>query len=257
MSKTSTLSIVIIAKNEEKNISDTITSGKFADEVLVIDTGSTDKTINIAKKFGARIVETKGGSFNDWRNVGLKNALGKWIFYLDSDERITPNLQNELISIANNPTHFVAYAVPRRNFIFGKEFKFSNQYPDYQKRFLLKEKIKLWKGAVHEEPVFEGELGYLKNPLIHHKHDNLFDMVEKTNKWSAIEAKLLYDANHPPMAWWRFFRIMGTELWSRLILEKGYKDGPEGVIYAFYQMFSRFITYAKLWEMQLKKGQHP
>ena len=77
-------------------------------------------------------------------------------------------------------------------------------------------------------------------------------MVEKTNKWSETEAKLLYDANHPPMKWWRFARIMLTEIWLRLIKSKGYKDGAEGIIYSFYQVWSRFLTYAKLWEMQLK-----
>ena len=78
-------------------------------------------------------------------------------------------------------------------------------------------------------------------------------MVEKTNKWSEIEAKLLFEAGHPKMSWWRFFRIMATELWYRLIRLKGFLDGVEGVIYAIYQMWSKFITYGKLWEMQTER----
>jgi hypothetical protein len=79
-------------------------------------------------------------------------------------------------------------------------------------------------------------------------------MVKKTNKWSEIEAKMLFDSNHPRMTWWRFFRIMATELWHRLIMKKGFLDGVEGVIYAIYQMWSKFITYAKLWELQLNSN---
>jgi hypothetical protein len=78
-------------------------------------------------------------------------------------------------------------------------------------------------------------------------------MVEKTNKWSEIEAKLLLESGHPKMVWWRFFRIMATEMWHRLIRLRGFLDGTEGVVYATYQMWSKFVTYGKLWEMQLEK----
>ena len=92
----------------------------------------------------------------------------------------------------------------------------------------------------------------LKNPLTHLKHDNLEEMVEKTNKWSEVEAKLLFNSGHPKMSWWRFWRIMFTELMYRLVSLRGFMDGTTGIIYAIYQMWSKFLTYAKLWEMQRK-----
>lgn len=110
-----------------------------------------------------------------------------------------------------------------------------------------------WEGDLHENPVVKGELGHLKNPLVHLKHTKLSEMIEKTNEWSEIEARLLLKSGHPEMVWWRFIRIMATELWYRLIRLKGFLDGTEGVIYAIYQMWSKFITYGKLWEMQLEK----
>ena len=137
--------------------------------------------------------------------------------------------------------------------MFGKEMKHVGLWPDYVIHFFKKENYLKWKGALHEYPEFEGKLGHLKNPLIHLKHDSLSEMVAKTNEWSETEAKLLYRAKHPRMSWWRFIRIMLTELWLRLVKQSGYRDGTKGAIYSFYQMWSKFITYAELWEMQINK----
>lgn len=255
------ISIIIIAKNEEKKLPDCLKSVKWADEIILIDSGSEDGTKKIAIEFGAKVCEYKGGNYSDWRNEGLKRASREWLLYIDADERVTQELKDEIISLTTNdqspdhagrPANISAYAIPRKNIILGKEMKHGGWWPDYVKRLFKKDKLKGWVGELHEEPVLQGELGYLKNPLIHIKHDNLSEMLEKTNKWSEIEAKLLYHAGHPKMSWWRFPRIMLSELWLRLIIKMGFLDGVEGVIYAIYQMWSRFVTYGKLWEMQLK-----
>ena len=138
------------------------------------------------------------------------------------------------------------------NFIFNKEFKYSGQYPDYQKRLFKKSTLKKWVGDVHEEPAFEGSLGHLKNSLLHHKKMTITEMVEKTNRWSEIEAKLMFDANHPPMNGIRFLTAGLREFWKRFIKEKAFLDGKEGIIYGIYQIYSKLISYSKLWEMQLK-----
>lgn len=250
------ISVIIIAKNEEKKLPDCLKSVKWADEIVLIDSGSQDKTKDIARRYNAKIFEYNGGSYNDWRNEGLRKAKGRWILYVDADERVTPELKEEILKIVEgmkwNVENDNAYAIPRKNIILGKEMKHGGWWPDYVKRLFKKDKLKGWVGELHEEPVFQGELGYLKNPLIHLKHDNLSEMVDKTNKWSEIEAGLLYKSGHPKMTWWRFARIMLSELWLRLIIKMGFLDGVEGVIYAIYQMWSRFVTYGKLWEMQLK-----
>lgn len=250
------LTIIVIAKNEEKNLPDCLKSVSWADELLVVDTGSKDKTPQLAKKFGAEVqVFTKGG-YSDWRNEGLKFAKGSWILYVDADERATPQLKEEILQIINSDqenSSFVAYAIPRENIILGKLLKHGGWWPDYVKRLYIKDKLKGWRGELHEEPIFDGSLGHLQNPLIHLKHDNLSDMVDKTNIWSEIEAKLMLDSNHPKMNQPRFVSAMFREFWLRVIKQKAYLDGAEGVIYAFYQIYSRFITYAKLWEMQLTK----
>jgi glycosyltransferase involved in cell wall biosynthesis len=259
------ISVVIIAKNEEEKIWDCLKSVGWADEVVLIDSGSIDKTKDIAKKYGAKIFDVKGGSYDKWRNEGLKKAKGDWILYIDADERVTPALQEEIVQLLDGSMiEYGAYAIPRRNIVLGNELKHGGfgGY-DYVKRLFKREKLKRWVGKIHEEPEFyykgkltigkEGELGHLKKKLIHIKAQTLFEMVEKTNKWSDIEAKLMFDANHPKMNIPRFLTAMTREFWFRFVRKKAFLDGGVGVIHGMYQVYSRFISYAKLWEMQISK----
>lgn len=250
------LTVCVIAKNEQDKIADCIDSVKIADEVLVVDTGSTDLTRDISERMGARVIKYSKGSYDSWRNKGLVEAYGKWILYIDADERVTPKLEKEILELINSQQSTVnclyAYAIPRKNIIFGKEFKYGGEYPDYQKRLFCKTRLNKWKGKVHEYPIFDGDLGYLKGHLTHIKHNSISEMITKTNKWSEIEAKLMFEANHPKMTILKFATASFREFWDRFIKNRGYKDGMEGVIYSFYQIFSRFVSYAKLWEMQEK-----
>lgn len=261
--KKARLSVIILTKNEEKRIKDCLDSVKWADEIILVDSGSTDKTIPIAKKYGAKIVsyKTPRPEYSLWRNRGLKETKGDWVFYLDADERATPELKKEILALLSQRSHgpvrgageVGGWAIPRRNFYLGKEMKYGGAWPDYVKRLFKKDKLKKWKGRLHEEPIFEGELGHLKEPIIHLTHRDLSSMVEKTRKWSKIEAELLYQADHPPVTWWRILRIMITEFWKRGVKLQGWRDGTIGWIEIIFQMFSRFITYARLWEMQQRR----
>lgn len=247
------LSVIIIARNEEKVISDCLDSVKWVEEIVLVDSDSTDETLKIAKKYGAKIirVEFKGLEFAQWRNRGLREAKGDWILYIDADERVTPQLQEEIKKVTRRgQEEYAAFKIPRRNFYLGKEMHHGGAWPDYVKRLFKKDRLKRWQGRLHEWPVLEGRMGKLKNPLIHITHRDLSSMIEKTREWSKIEAKLLYKAGHPPVTWWRILRIMLTEFWERGIKKQGWRDGTEGWIEIIFQMFSRFITYARLWERQ-------
>ncbi len=203
------------------------------------------------------LINGNKGSFSDWRNEGLEKAKGDWILYLDTDEELSKDLKIEICKLIENwklgiGNSIYAYAIPRKNFIFGNEFTHSGQYPDYQKRLFKKEALKKWIGKVHEEPIFDGELGHLLSPLIHHKNMTIAEMIEKTNKWSEIEADLMIKANHPPMNIFRFMSAGFREFVLRFIKQKAYLDGKEGIIYGIYQIYSKLISYSKLWEKQLK-----
>jgi len=247
------LSVIIIAKDEEKMIEDCLESIKWADEIIYIDTGSSDKTPQIAKRYTTKVINIpfKGLAYAQWRNRGLKEAKGKWLFYLDADERITPELKKEIKEIiSRKEIEYTAYAIPRRNFLLGKELHWGGWWPGYVKRLYKRDKLKEWQGELHEEPVFEGELGHLKEPMIHLQPESIEPMLEKSIKWSKIEAKLLYEANHPPVTWWRILRMGATTLFDRLIKKQGFRDGTEGWIESIYQTFHTMIIYIQLWEMQ-------
>lgn len=248
------LSVVIIARNEEEMIGDCLKSVNWADEIIVIDNASTDKTAMIAKKHGARVAKGPAATlrFSRLRNLGLKKATGDWLLYLDADERVTPQLAKE-IPQAILGSKFTAYDIPRRNFYLGQEMRYGGAWPDHVKRLFARKKLRRWEKELHEDPVFEGKMGRLKSPLIHLTHRDLSSMVEKTKGWSKIEADLLYQAGHPPVTWWRLLKIMLLEFWQRGIKKQGWRDGTVGWIEIIFQMFSRFITYARLWEKQQEK----
>lgn len=238
------VSIIILLGKEVDNtlLKKCLDSVKWCDEIIKVDT----KNIK--------------GNFADWRNEGLKRAKNDWILYIDTDEEVSLSLRDEIIQLISKPVSKAwpallinqnnAYAIPRQNIIFGQEFKHGGQWPDYQKRLFRKKAFNKWVGDLHEEPVYLGDLGYLKSSIIHHKNLELGQMVEKTNRWSEIEAKLMLDANHPRMNIIRFASAGFREFLLRFVKQLCFLDGSKGVIYGIYQIYSRLISYSKLWEKQ-------
>lgn len=193
------------------------------------------------------------GGFSDWRNLGAKKADADWLFYVDADEQVTPRLAKTVREVIQTD-EFSAYAVPRRNILLGHEMKWGGWKPDYVLRIIKKDKLIGWTGDLHEQPRIKGKVKNLSEPLIHISHRSLSEMVEKTNKWSEIEAKLLFESGHPRMNFFRFFSAGFREFWYRGIVKLGFLDGTPGIIEIIYQTFSRLITYSKLWEMQIKES---
>lgn len=254
-----TLSVIIIAGNEEDTITDCLKSCDFANEIIVAS-NSTDNTLNIVKKVSPRTVVVKinmssqNFNFSEARNIGFKKARSTWIMYLDADERITADLQAEIkktINLKNNP--ITNYDIPRANFFLNKRVRYGGTYPDYVKRLFLKTKFKKYTGIVHEQPQISGASSTLKNNLIHLTHRNLKSMLEKSLKWTKIESEMLFNSHHPPITWWRFIRMMFTKLWERLIKQQMWRDGTVGFISVIFEMFDTFIIYARLWELQQQK----
>ena len=225
--------ILIGGKYDKKLLEKCLDSVSWADEIVKVETTGLK------------------GSFADWRNLGAKKAKNEWLFYVDSDETVTPKLKEMILQvIASN--EFSAYAIPRRNIFLGHTMRWGGWWPDFVVRLIKKDKLKGWNGALHEQPEIDGTVCHLKEPLMHESHRNLSEMVEKTNKWSEIEAKLLYDSGHPKMNIFRFFSAGFREVWYRGIIKLGFLDGTTGAVEIIYQTFSRLITYSKLWELQLK-----
>ncbi|KKQ67253.1 MAG: Glycosyl transferase family 2 [Candidatus Daviesbacteria bacterium GW2011_GWA2_38_24] len=247
------ISAIVLTKNEEKMIQTCLESIKWVDEIIVVDNGSTDKTLEEVQKYTEKIYQSDKPSFAERRNLGLSKAKGNFILCVDADERVTHDLKTEILEKVNSSFEEVAWDTPRRNIILGEEKRYKPFWPDYVTRLFKREFLKGWVGDVHEYPEFDGKHGKLKNALLHLTHRDIDSMVLKSLSWANIDAKLRVDANHPQMTGWRFLRILFTELWNQGIKRRGFFNGTVGVIDALLQVFSMYISYVKLWQLQRKE----
>ena len=252
------LTVVVISRNEEEMIEECLKSVSWAPELLVVDVGSTDRTRVLAREAKAKVVALPFRVFNfsGWRNRAMKEASGDWVVYIDADERVTPELKEEMLAITSRKPKQadpVAFAIPRRNFYFGKEMKHGGAWPDYVRRLFWKPAFKGWRGDLHEQADFKGREEKLNSPLLHYTHRDLTSMMTKTIGWTKIEAELLYEAGHPPVVWWRVIRMMLTKFWERVIIQAAWKDGTEGWLNAIFEVFNSAIIYVRLWEIQQQK----
>ncbi len=258
--KEKNISIIILAGNEEKMITDCLKSCSWVEEIILVAANSTDKTVKLAKKIVPRIkivksIDQYNRKFSKWRNLGFKASSKQWLFYVDADERVTPRLKKEIIKKLslkkNKATH---YALPRANYYLGKRVRHGGSYPDYVKRLFNRDYFKGYQGILHEEPIIEGAIAYLKADLLHYTHRDLHSMLNKTLVWTDMEAQALFQNNHPPVVWWRFIRMMLTKIWQRLILQRMWQDGVVGWISVIFETFDTFLIYARLWELQQKQN---
>ncbi|MBI2617160.1 glycosyltransferase family 2 protein [Candidatus Gottesmanbacteria bacterium] len=245
------ISAIIITRNEAANIESCIRKLSFAREVIVVDNDSSDLTAQIAKTSKAQVFRIPGVDFSYLRNVGKEKATSEWLFYVDADERPSDGLIAEMQQ-AIQKTKFSAFEILRQNYFFGKIWG----SPERMIRLIRKGALLGWQGSLHETPIVIGKVGSLDSLLLHYTHEKLHSMVEKTNEWSEIEARLRYKNNHPPISWWRFIRVMIVAFWQSFWVNGGWKAGTYGLIEAIYQAYSMFITYAKLWEKQHKSLRH-
>jgi glycosyltransferase involved in cell wall biosynthesis len=220
------LSVVIISKNEENFIADAVKSALFANEVLVLDSGSTDETCSIAKNLGAKVMHQDWLGFGPQKNKAVELAKNNWVFVLDSDERITLELQLELLSILKNPIAS-GYYVARLNNFFGKNIRYCGLYPDYSIRLFNREKGKFNDVTVHESVQINGDTDKLKNHMIHLAFDTVKEFSNKQKKYAALSQKKknLIKAFISPI--WTFlkiyiFRLGFIEGWRGFIIAKVY-----------------------------------
>lgn len=243
------LTVVVIARNEEQMIANCLDTLRWAKEVIVLDTGSEDRTKEIAKHSGAKVIEAEGSNFGQWRTEVLKNVSTPWVLYIDADERVTPKLSKAIIGRLNRDD-YDAFSIERNNIHYGKWMQFGGWNNDRLLRLFKKEKLKGWKGKVHESAEIIGRIGQIEEPLVHLTHRSLFDGLRKSIEWTEIEAELLYQSDHPKVGPLRIMKVVVFDLLKRLFFKRAWKDGAEGMIEAMVQAMNRFLVYARLWEKQ-------
>ena len=232
------LSIVILTFNSEKYLKEVLESSKFADEILVIDSGSSDKTKEICQNYNVKFIYQKWLGFGKQKKFGVNSAKNEWIFVLDSDEVITKELENEIKQTLENPK-FMAYKVSRLNFFFGKAIRKMGLYPDYSTRLFNKKFANFNEKEVHESVEFKdknSKFGKLKNYFKHYAYENIEEFILKQNKYSTLGAKKNYlKAFVNPK--WTFFKLF--------ILKGGFLEGYKGyIISKLYSQYT-FWKYVK------------
>ena len=245
------ISALAITFNEEDNVKNYVQSLAFADEIIFIDSKSTDKTVQIAKELGVTVIEKEFSNFSDQRNFAISKAKNDWVVFFDLDEIITKELEKEIFNNVKNPESKVAFFVKRKFFFMGKKIKFGGWQQDKAVRLFNKNFCQYNGNLVHEEIKAGGKIGVLKNGLNHYSYKNFDNYNDKLNLYSKLQAENLYIKKLKPNAYHLFFRPLYRFLWQ-YIFRMGILDGKEGFILAYIHSFSVFKRYLQLWMMYRK-----
>ncbi len=230
------LSVVIITKNEQQYIADAVRSAAFADEVLVLDNFSEDRTREIAASMGARVLTHEWLGFGVQKNMAVNSAKNDWVFVLDADERITPDLQKEILSTLKKPA-FAAYFVARRNWFFGKPIRYCGLYPDYSIRLFDRREGRFNEVAVHESVQCQGETGYLRHPMKHRAYETVDEFINKQKRYAQLSAK-------PKNG----FKAIVSPIWVMLkiyLIRAGFLEGWRGLVIAWGYARYTFWKYSQ------------
>jgi glycosyltransferase involved in cell wall biosynthesis len=244
------ISVCIICGDNEKTIRKCLESSTWADEIVVVDHGSKDKTFDIVKEFTDKAYERAWTGFIDQKNAVLSHATTEWVFSLDSDEAISDELKDEIKQIIQDPSAKEGYYVPRRTSFHAQWINHSGYYPDRQLR-LFKRTCAKWIGErVHERVEIDGQIGRLTKDILHFPFDGLIEGMENTsNRYSSLQAQNIYDEGKRFKIWRMLLRPFGKFL-EVYVWKRGFLDGIPGFIIAINSAHAMFMRYIKLREIE-------
>lgn len=249
------LSIVMAVYNEEDNIGRCLESIKnIADEIVVVDGNSVDKTVEIAKRYNAKVIFTKNSEthFHPQKNMAIDAATGEWILQLDADEIVSPQLASEISYIINHKSDINGYWMNRKNWFLSRFLTKGGQYPDPTLRLYKNGKGRLPALDVHEQAVVEGETGRLKNDLLHYRDRDFKNYLLRNNRYTSLLAEQYAEQKLPlnlkSYILYLFIKPISEFLWI-YIRHRGYVDGLPGFIFAFFSGLRFAIAYIKYWQV--------
>ena len=238
------ISATIITHNEERNLPRAIESLRCADESLVVDSGSSDRTIEIAEKFGAKIIDSPWPGYAKQKNLAAERAENDWILSLDADESLSEALEAEIWHIKKNGPTFDAYTMPRQARYLGRWIKHSGWYPDRKIRLYNRAKA-TWAGDfVHESVKVDGTLGHLEGNLLHFTCDSLSEHLKTMDRYTTLAAEQLV-ASKQKVTWGRLIFEPPWTFFNTYVLKAGFLDGVEGLAIANMAALYNFLKYAK------------
>lgn len=252
MSQKVPISVVVLTKNEEKRITACLESVKWADEIIIVDDESTDKTLDIVRKYTDRIFIRKMEVEGTHRNWAYAQAKNTWVLSLDADELATPELKIEIEAALKNNPQENGFTVPRRNFIGNYWVKSGGWYPSSQLKFFRKDKFRYEEVAVHPRAFMDDPCGHFKSDIIHYSYRDIEDFLNKLNNQTTREADKWYKQGKP-MRLGRFIWRTVDRFFRSYLGKKGYKDGFMGFVIAYFAALYQFVSYLKYREIILRQ----
>jgi (heptosyl)LPS beta-1,4-glucosyltransferase len=243
---TEKISVIVIAGAEEHNIAECLESVRWADEIIVVNSESKDKTVEIAKQFTGRVFVRKWEGYASQKNFVLQQTSNEWVLSLDADERVSPELREEIMTLDFSKAD--GFYIPRRNYFLGKVIRSCGWSPDYQLRLFRRSKTKITDRKVHEGFAVEGKKEYLINELIHHTHVTITSTLKKIEEYSTLEAEEKVNR----------IRMTGSKMvfksfWAfiqHFVMRRGFTDGVRGLMVSIIHAMTKIQVYMKIWEMQ-------
>jgi glycosyltransferase involved in cell wall biosynthesis len=239
------VSVVIVTKDEERNIRDALESVRDFEDIVVLDAFSTDGTPAICREYTSRVYQQEWRGYAIQKQMAVDRAEKQWVLILDADERVTPELKKE-ISESIQEGAFSGYYLPRKSFFLGKWMQHSGWWPDHILRLFRKDRAHIEPREVHEKVVVNGAVGYLKGPLEHYTYRTISDYVRKMENYSTLSAQELGDKKDAPL----ISMVLNpfAVFIKMFFLRRGFRDGMHGFILAGLYSFYTFLKYAKIWE---------
>jgi len=252
------ISAVVIAKNEQKNISRCLESVKWANEIVVVDDYSLDGTIDICRKYTQNIYQNKFVNYSLQKRFAFSKAGKDWILSIDADEVVPEGLKEEILKVlAQKDISNNGYNVPRKTFFLGKWIRHCGWYPDYQLRLFKSDSWDMKEVCVHESVQVTGKTGYLKEPILHYSFPSITVYISRMNKYTSLAAQdmlkdavLMDNSNIKSVA----VRKALKTFWKMYVRQCGFLDGMHGFFLSFFSSIYRFMTYVKFWEIAAKKN---
>lgn len=248
----STLSVIIITQNEEAHIGPCLQSLTWVDEIVVMDAQSSDKTVEIAKSYTDQVLIEPWHGYSANKQMALTHCSGEWILWIDADERVTPELAEEIRNKINKPSRYKGYEIARKAFFLGRWIKHCGWYPGYVLRLAQREMVQFSSHLVHEGMVVSGPIARLDNPLLHYTDTDLEHYLSKFNRYTSLAAEeaLVRGRN---IRLWQILPRQWAMFLKMYFFKRGFLDGMEGLILCLLSSGYVAMKYAKIWELQNRK----
>lgn len=242
------LSIAIIAQNEEQNIQACLESVKWADEIIVVDAGSTDGTVEMCREYTDHIFEHEWQGFALQKKFALDQCSNDWVLSIDADERVRPELRDEIRKVLSENKGKDGYRIARRSYFLDKWIRYCGWYPGYQVRLFRRSKTSVSEARVHEGFLVDGQVGTLASDLDHYSHPTLEESLAKLNRYSTLEA--LDRLERKKVYWYDFLTHPLSEFLRKYFVQSGFRDGLYGLLLCWISAFLKMSMYMKLYNMQ-------